>query len=104
MCFTFLDRLIPTITDLEVVTTIGSFNVSAKWQLEKVTEFHETIDYYYVTIFKLENRRPTKIYWLKTKGIKTLRYKVEKTCKKGFSEVRHLSLKFAFSITVHFII
>jgi len=66
-CVLRQDPIVPNIVDLEVVTTIGSFNISAKWQLVGVTEFYEKIDYYYVTISKFEHGRRTNIYWLKTK-------------------------------------
>jgi len=48
-------QLIPEIVDLEVDTTVGSTNVYAEWRLDGVTEYYELIDYYYVTITRIEN-------------------------------------------------
>jgi len=54
-CVLMQNQLVPTIVDFEVGASTGATTVSAEWKLKGVSEHYERIDYYDVTVIKVEN-------------------------------------------------
>jgi len=65
-CVMSPNRLVPSIVDFQVKTSTGS-EITADWRLVGVSEHYEIIDYYSVTIYKIQGVQRTFVVSQNTK-------------------------------------